>query len=214
MRPVEVKQHRQHTVRVEAGVYLLNPNHAAHHQSSAHQQDERDGDLDHDQDAAQSNSRDTARRTTRPLTHACRQRSPRPERRNQAEEQTRAQRHHQREEQHRAVDRDLPRARREPLGESNQQIEAGHGEAEANEPAEQSDQRGLGQHESDQPATRRAEGRTHGQLPLAALDPSQRQVGDIGTRDQQYQADRREQQQEGRPCLPREVIHSDDASTV
>ena len=101
------------------------------------------------------------------------------ERRQQAEQQAGEDRHAEREGQHRAVDRDLPGARREAGGEGDQQIADEPADQEAERAAGDREQRALGQQLAGDAAAAGAERAAQRQLALAPDDPRQREVGDV-----------------------------------
>ena len=75
-----------------------------------------------------------------------------------------------------------------------------------NDAAGEREQRALGQQLPNEPAASGAERRAHGQLAVAAQQPRERQVRDVGAGDQQHEPGRAEQDQQHRPRVARQLV--------
>ena len=118
-------------------------------------------------------------------------RPPRPQGRQQADERPDGDRDRQREQQHVHVEARRERDRHRVGGEASQDVDAGVGDDETGESAEDGEHQVFGQHLTDEPAAARAERRAHGQLLLAMTAAREQQVGDVGARDRAAPATRR-----------------------
>ena len=113
--------------------------------------------------------------------------------RDQAEEESCEQRNREREEQDERIDADLS-STRQPVGRiGDQRADAGVGETEPDDAADERERQALRQELPGDPARARAERGVDRQLLLPRLGAHQEQVGDVRAGDQQDEPDRAEQ---------------------
>ena len=191
----------------EAGLHLAHRLEGAHHQPRADQQDDRQGDLgDHERVARAVAFAAVARAAAAFLERGRQPRAREAQHGNEAEEDTREERDAQREGQHDGVDADLVEARQVLRPDCREQADAGRGEPEAAETAEEAEREALGQQFGGQPPPARAERRADGQLLLSPLGAHEEEVGDVGAGDEQHDADGAEEDPEHRADVADEVV--------
>jgi hypothetical protein len=178
---------------------------AANQQSGADEQHERNRDLRDDQHVARAKAA-PAGLDRHISAQASRQLGPPQHDRHDAEEQAGQHGDADREGEHQPVDGDLHGARREARGEVDEQI--------ADEPRAEQTQRAAGQRQHDafrheltrDSSAARAKRGADGQLALAPQHPRQRQVGDVGGDEQQDENGSRQQDEQRRTCLARQLV--------
>src|SRR3984893_1334132 len=93
------------------------------------------------------------------------------------------------EEENGAVDADLIDARKSGRGDGHEDAERGESEAEANEAAEKSEGDAFHENFAGDARARSAEGGADGEFLATAFDSDEKQVGDVGTGDEQNHSD-------------------------
>ena len=167
---------------------------ASSEQSGREHEDDRQRDLGHDEYAARPGAAGTDRRSFPTLPQAVDQLDARDlQRRCEAEDEARHQRDRQREAQNGGVDPDFVEPRQVGRRQSHETKHAQPGEPHAADTSHERQQRALGEKLTDQSSAGRAYRRAHDHFTLASGRPCEQQVRDIGARDQQHEADGREQ---------------------
>jgi hypothetical protein len=124
----------------------------------------------------------------------------------QSEQQSGEDRDAEREGEHRAIDGDLVGARREARREPDEQVANQIPAAEAERTSGDRQHRALGQQLASDAAASCPEGGAHSHLALPSQYPRERQVRDVGSHQQQYKSCGREQDEQRRPGVARQLV--------
>ena len=197
---------RHHAIAAEAWVHALQAIEAHEEQARAGQENHRHCDLGDDEAALEPMAAaDVADALAARLERAAEIHAGR-EGRKRSENQSRHHRDEQGESQDLRIEFDLARPGGEPAGEPRQHVEGGPGEGQADNAAEEREQRALGEqlpHESPSPCPER---RSECQLTIAAQHARERQVRDVGTGEQQHETGRAQQNQQHLACARRQLL--------
>jgi len=122
----------------------------------------------------------------------------------EAEEQTRGDRDREREREHTHIDRVVAQQVRELLWDDHrEQANAAEGQREAEGAADEGEHQVLRQQLRHQAPAAGAGGRTDREFLLPGRAGSEQHVGDVGTRDQQHEADGPEQKAQAAAAPPK-----------
>ena len=186
---------RQHLRRSIAEIEIDEPQQAAHEETRAHEQQQRERHLADDEHTASV----TARRARRSAgvdrsQDLGRRRARRQEGGRQPDEKRARRREGQDEERDAAREADLGEPGRRRRAEADEHVAQPEGEEQSQGAADQDDDRVLGDELPHQPGAAGAEGLTNGHLALARRGSRQQEAGDVGAGDRHDQRHRRHQQ--------------------
>ena len=189
---------RQHLLRPgEPGIDAPHCHERANHQARGDEQHHRETNLhDHERIPCPMTLASRAGETAAFLERAGHLRSGELEDGDEAEEHSSQERHGQREQQHHRVNRDLFETGQSFGGDGYQHADSGRREREADGAADQRERQALREQFPGDAPPAGAECRVDGELLLPAFGAHQKQVRDVGARDQQDDADRAEQNPE------------------
>jgi hypothetical protein len=197
-RPDQRELHRQHALGIEAGVHAEQASDALEHEPRAGEQHQGQRQVEHHQGPARSGRRraDTGagpagQRLAR-VVGGCSQR------RSEPEEQPRRDREPGGEGEHPQVDRRLVEAGDRERRRPREAALEDDGQSQAGAAARQREQAALGQQLADQPPPARPERGADRQLPGPPRRSREQKARDVRARHQQHEADRAQQQVEGR----------------
>ena len=203
------QRHRAHhdPVRIESRIDGEQPIDAADHQAGAHDEHDREGDLERHKAAAQPEARaGPARRMAAFAKRGLEIDGGAAQRRNQAEQHDRAHGDTRGEQQHPPVEGDFAGARDARRIEGNHRPDARVCEADTERAAQRAEQRAFDERQTDQataPGAKRAADR---HLACPGLAARHDDVGHVGADDEQHEPGGAEQQQQGRPHPPCHVV--------
>ncbi len=198
----QVDTHHQHAICREAAVDALEDEERAGDEPRAHEQHDRQRDLDHDEQVSRATALGAGAGA-----------AARPERvgdvgfrrlqgRHEAEDDPRQQRHAEREQEHRYVDRDARLVRHVELGHHGDDgADRAEGEQHAQRAADERQKNALGEQLPQQPLAAGADRHPDGHLPRPRGPARELQVGDVGARDQEKERDPAQQQLQARAHL-------------
>ena len=193
--------HRQQPAGRESGVGRGKPHEADDEEAGRAEQNLRERQLRDDEGAAETAAAAPARNRARRVVQRRRRRRRRAERRRKAEEQTRSQRRDRSKGEHRRVEADVRRARHILRRQPQKRRQRKAGDAEGEQSAGDREREALREELTGQPCAAGAKRHAYGQLPPARGRSREQKVRDVRARDQQEEACRRTEQQDGGACI-------------
>ena len=195
--------HRQHIADVETGIDSPERDGRADEECRTDEEDQRERDLDDDEKRPRLVLTESSARPAGAFLHGGGEVGTRAlNRRNQAEEHARAERDRQREEQDAPVHADEPAlladARKTSSIDAEQSADPDDPEDRPEHAAGERQHHALGQQLPHDPAAAGPDGGTHGNLTPPARGADEQQVGDVGTGDEQHEADGADEHQQRR----------------
>ncbi len=193
--------HREHFVRGEAGIDLLQVPQTPNQQAGSDQKHDRHRHLGDDQQLAGAAGRAGGVLPSAVLERIVQVLSRQLERRQQAEDHAGGKRCEQRKDQRRRIEADLIRARHTGRGQRGERARRPECQQQSADRADEGERQAFGQHLAHQSAAIGADRRAQRQLAQASSASREQQVGHVGACHEQHQSDRSGQQRKHRPCL-------------
>jgi hypothetical protein len=209
-RVYQAHAHREHVVRIEAGVDVPEGEQALDHHAGAHQQHQRQRDLAHDQQAARADTDRTVAASTFlervvEVGLAC------AHGRQRTGEHAREHRHPHREQQHSPIDRDFLRPRHLTGEQRRRGREGAVREQKPERATSTREEQCFGQQLLKHASACRAKRQANRDLLASAQGASEEQVADVGAGDEEHQPDGAEQHEKHRAAIADDFfLHRDD----
>ncbi len=183
--------HREHARGIEAGVDAAEPIEAAQHEPRSHQEHEGEGELGRHQEGAGPMSLPAVRGRPPAVAQDARQRArPVAQQGQGAQEEAGRDGDRRREGEGGAVHGDLAQAGKGAGPVGHEERHAAPRQQDPDEAAGRTEQHRLREEARGDPPRSGAHGGAHGQLLLARLGAHEEEVGDVGARDEEHEADR------------------------
>jgi hypothetical protein len=184
----QTKASREHALRLEPQLFLLETHEAFHQQPRGDQQDERQRDLPHHQSLLRAQAPRPVDPAVSLLERFDHPNLRRLDSRSEPKKDARGHRDDRREDEGRPIQLDGRLAGQRSGAQAGQRLQGAEGHAQSQDTAHQSEDHALCECLPDDSTSRRAQRHPHGDLALASSGPGQEQSRDVGASDEQHQS--------------------------